>query len=502
MTTFLVAQQTPNDLICKPTSAAEVIQFNEIIAQYYAPTFRQQFSQNYPPEFDYIRAFDYDGDWVSNNNFNNIFSTGDGFFPKIYYSVVWTNKYWVVAYGVFHPLDYADVGFNSGDPLGSILAGLGLCMLDVHENDTEGVVYVIKRPTHVNNASVVAYETICHSTDHCYQNQGYEDLFYIDNGTHCILPNTSFPFNPCDPSVSSLYMDYLPPRLSSSPPGFNGLGNNSVYLLESMHAPGGVWSQRNNPQTFINVNGKHKMIGDEGKDNAASAPWNWGSANASNPFGTVCGLIGSPSWYEVNEFKNIRYNYNSAVVNGPNCIPTDGIAKFVPVVHTASCPILSYKWEVSYNYSPYQTVSTSPVLFFSQGNPSATFADIRLKITATDGSYFYSIPKRVTFSDDCGGGGPIIFRSDEEENLTEAIASVNSTIYPNPTSGILHIRTDGETKPMDVQVFEMSTGKLVASFESIQAEQSIQLDDLSSGIYLIKIVNDQVNDTHKFTIVK
>ena len=83
-----------------------------------------------------------------------------------------------------------------------------------------------------------------------------------------------------------------------------------------------------------------------------------------------------------------------------------------------------------------------------------------------------------------------------EENLEEL---VKVTVYPNPASDILNIRFE---EPLDgeVKVFLLnSQGKLVKTdfMEAAMVEKQISLQDLSSGVYYIKLIKDKLSNVYK-----
>ena len=81
---------------------------------------------------DYLAAFNYDGDWRGTNNWDNI-----GKFrlkAYVYYSVSETDSHWYVIYSYYHPRDWAtDLPTGRDNALGE------------HENDTEGVLTIIRK---------------------------------------------------------------------------------------------------------------------------------------------------------------------------------------------------------------------------------------------------------------------------------------------------------------------------------------------------------------------
>src|SRR5262245_37592831 len=91
-------------LLAAAIPAAQAVT-NADLAFRYAPVHYQDTdSSDYPS--DYITAFDYDGDRVSTNNWDN---RGSGQWPATaYYSVVESCTHWFVSYAFYHPRDWSD----------------------------------------------------------------------------------------------------------------------------------------------------------------------------------------------------------------------------------------------------------------------------------------------------------------------------------------------------------------------------------------------------------
>ncbi len=81
---------------------------------------------------DFIGKVNYDGDWRSNNNWNNLPSQGIA--PYIYYNVLETTTHWFIHYHTYHPRDWDNVFFGTCAPAG-----------DCHENDTENILIVVQK---------------------------------------------------------------------------------------------------------------------------------------------------------------------------------------------------------------------------------------------------------------------------------------------------------------------------------------------------------------------
>jgi len=74
----------------------------------------------------------------------------------------------------------------------------------------------------------------------------------------------------------------------------------------------------------------------------------------------------------------------------------------------------------------------------------------------------------------------------------------NITLYPNPTSDLLHIKVENAIEPLTLSLFN-SNGQVVntVSLKNNERETSLSLAHLSKGVYTIKI-----NDGHKIVSQK
>jgi hypothetical protein len=81
---------------------------------------------------DFIGKMNYDNDWRSNNNWDNLPSAGIA--PYLYYDVVETSTHWFIQYHTFHPRDWDNVFFGTCGPSS-----------DCHENDTENLLVMVQK---------------------------------------------------------------------------------------------------------------------------------------------------------------------------------------------------------------------------------------------------------------------------------------------------------------------------------------------------------------------
>ncbi len=89
--------------------------------------------------------------------------------------------------------------------------------------------------------------------------------------------------------------------------------------------------------------------------------------------------------------------------------------------------------------------------------------------------------------------------------VTQSVAGVEAaslaSIFPNPSQGLVTIRWNG-SQMVNVQVFDV-TGRMVAQTQlNPSQEQTLELDHLNTGLYLFKLSNDQVAETHRILINK
>jgi len=143
------------------------------IAGRFAPTFHQALGPE--SRFDYITAFDFDGDWRGDNNWVNAADERRSLAASVYYAVSETRTHYFVVYAAFHPRDY-----KGGNERGALLSevprdgarrvgdfdptGLSQDAVLAHENDMEGVLVVARKAgPEPRFAEVVRVETLAHN---------------------------------------------------------------------------------------------------------------------------------------------------------------------------------------------------------------------------------------------------------------------------------------------------------------------------------------------------
>jgi len=91
----------------------------------------------------------------------------------------------------------------------------------------------------------------------------------------------------------------------------------------------------------------------------------------------------------------------------------------------------------------------------------------------------------------------ILAQAQQQLEVPELALTPKLTVYPNPTTAAVYFSGDGNLSGQTVSIFDQN-GRKVAQ-PVIGTEQSVDLEMLSSGTYLITIGN---NKNHSFKIIK
>jgi hypothetical protein len=75
------------------------------------------------------------------------------------------------------------------------------------------------------------------------------------------------------------------------------------------------------------------------------------------------------------------------------------------------------------------------------------------------------------------------------------------SVYPNPSNGMVHLRANGTSKSANYEVFDM-TGKPVQTGFVKNTDNTLNMSNLSKGMYFIKLHTETGVETHKLIIQK
>ncbi|MCL4816135.1 MAG: T9SS type A sorting domain-containing protein [Flavobacteriales bacterium] len=102
--------------------------------------------------------------------------------------------------------------------------------------------------------------------------------------------------------------------------------------------------------------------------------------------------------------------------------------------------------------------------------------------------------------EEANGNNLRIFDSEEENEITfEAISSKDSiSVYPNPANESIHIESSGK-QPLHIDIFDM-VGRKILSHYSVNQRTSINVANMPTGLYIIKIRSGNMEENSKIDI--
>lgn len=279
------------------------------IAAHWAPQIYQDVSTDYGVRADFVTNFNYDGDWVGNNNWNNLNNYDEK--GNVYFKVQETDTNYFIEYDFFHARD------DSYDPL------------DNHENDLEGMIVVIRKDGSTFG-SFQLMETFAHNQWYQYTNDA-NITTGSDNVDGGVLFNGSHP------------------EVFIQANGFSPYGGHGVFAYDGTSAPGGdgivynytgsaeyptdvtgsythsygygllgieeIWSRRydlgGSGHTFDSFG---VFDGDDYMSDSAKAPWSW---DDSDDGPTYIGMNFSDPAHQVDTHLNGLGNFSHNYVYNP-----------------------------------------------------------------------------------------------------------------------------------------------------------------------------------------
>lgn len=225
---------------------------------------------------DYLTKVDFDGDWNARNNWEAQDDNLARLTGAVYYSVVETATHWHLLYGFYHPRDWVDFP----DPFGWYS----------HENDMEGALVVVRKDGS-EYGRLEAMVTVAHSDFYSYTPPGspYTNGRETIDGTVVMVSHGGFsrPTTRQEAKGHGCYawngsgfpggdgVVYYPASGSGEVPS-GGNDRFVGYSLINIFENNELWAHRNDSATFA---GWGTFRGDNGKDNAANAPWGWDDGN-------------------------------------------------------------------------------------------------------------------------------------------------------------------------------------------------------------------------------
>ncbi|MBS2970423.1 hypothetical protein J9317_16875 [Metabacillus sp. KIGAM252] len=227
---------------------------------------------------DYLTSANYDGDWNMRNNWENQTQDPGRLKGSAYYSVSETETHWFIIYSFYHPrdwTDYPDFG------------------LDTHENDLEGAMMIVRK-NGSPSGTLEGMVTVSHNHFYSFVPAGSPLTNGEENIDGSILMTDGRPSTFQESKGHGLKawngkefpggdgVIYRPGTEGSVPS--SGNDRNASYKLIPVTEPGGLWERRSSSETYASFG---TFAGDNGKDNAANAPWGWDDSDDSQSRGAM-----------------------------------------------------------------------------------------------------------------------------------------------------------------------------------------------------------------------
>ncbi|NNK41012.1 MAG: T9SS type A sorting domain-containing protein, partial [Winogradskyella sp.] len=135
---------------------------------------------------------------------------------------------------------------------------------------------------------------------------------------------------------------------------------------------------------------------------------------------------------------------------------------------------------------------------FSAGNPAEMVSDILtdvtiIKIFSNDGTISpeYQGDSEVLFSDYDN------ITASSSLSVTDFIPTGEFTISPNPSRNKLNVKLSSYNESLKLEVFDV-LGKKIHMGKVTNLETTVNVSNWKSGVYLVRISNDNVSQTKRF----
>lgn len=288
------------------------------VAERFAPVLHHRMAGTVDQHrFDWPTTFDFDKDWVGNNNWEHAGDAQFKLWSYVYYSVIESEDHYFIHYAVFHPRDWSLAEPSYSGVLDAIQEQYKQIMGKKereqvefnHENDLEGALVIVDKWAE-GGPRVVALETVAHDyllraiaggakglrmtngkSPLPLNTEDGRPVLYVESQKHGIHPLTDQAPEPDQPIVVFRYgkaVEFAPAREAAE----------STYELVSL--PKTLWTQARKatePNTtfgttfdfgdrFCQVEGAARpaceigpigeaFLGSYGRPNSAKAPWGW-----------------------------------------------------------------------------------------------------------------------------------------------------------------------------------------------------------------------------------
>ncbi len=225
---------------------------------------------------DLLTAVDFDGDWDTQNNWENLEDPSNRVIGTCYYSVVTACSHWFVLYAFYHPRDWEQASIDTRH--------------EMHENDMEGILLAIRRPLEPGDdakfGTLEAMITVYRDDFFAYVPSGspFEDADRIDGEIGFeSLRGEMHPVTAQEaqghgvkarPKVDVYGRDWVRyrPTGGRATETVSTREGSADYELVDIFESGGLWAHRDDTQTFEAFG---VFRSNNGGERRAFAPWRW-----------------------------------------------------------------------------------------------------------------------------------------------------------------------------------------------------------------------------------
>ncbi len=163
---------------------------------------------------------------------------------------------------------------------------------------------------------------------------------------------------------------------------------------------------------------------------------------------------------------------------GPSSLPSCTSSGTWTAYPTGGTGSYTYKWEFSYNGN-YIAIGYSSSLTFTPGGCCGNY--LYLRLTVTSGAQHVSTIREVYV--------PSCYKSTNPKKLSETPAESEIILFPNPADNILNIQIQNIDETAIINLYDLQ-GKLIISTSTSTKTSSIDVENISKGMYILKVILD------------
>ncbi|GAA3259668.1 hypothetical protein ACFO1B_54495 [Dactylosporangium siamense] len=283
-----VAALVAGAAVTVPVTPAHAAVSDAELAYRWAPVHYQDTASSY--RADYLAPVDYDGDWNTLDNWNDLDANPQGLTGTSYYSVVETGTHWFIVYAFYHPRDWKT--------------------FFPHENDMEGLLLTVRKDG--GTGVLEAMITLAHDNFYSYVPAGSPYTGNRENIDGSVLTQVhdgaAHPTTFQEAKGHGCYnwsggsfpggdgVVYYPSRDAGTVPA-NRNDRAARYRLVDLFGPGGLWQRRDSNPPFGEYGA---FAGDDYQRNAAHTPWAWDDKTDGSDL--QAGVIATDPAYLVSQY--------------------------------------------------------------------------------------------------------------------------------------------------------------------------------------------------------